>query len=98
MSFNPDDFIALVNPEDKDLIKGVVMTLELLRSMNADRLNTILCQVRLARSIFPKEMLPAIESLEADFTLAMAFIDQARKYDKSHLLFKEGKNERTEGS
>lgn len=82
-----DDFIALISPKDRELIKGVVLVLEALRNMDADRLSTILSQVRLASSLFPKEMVGAIESLEADFTLVLAFIDQAKKYDRSDKLW-----------
>ncbi len=87
-----DDFINLVPESDRELIQAVVMTLEVLRSMDADRLNQILCQVRLAAPLFPKQMIGAMESLEADFTLAIAFSDQARKYDRSQRMM-EGFNE-----
>jgi hypothetical protein len=81
-----DDFIEMIGPEDHETIKGAVMVLEILRNMDADRLNMLLCQVRLAAPIFPREMVGIIESLEADFSLVLAFIDQAKKYDRSYRM------------
>jgi hypothetical protein len=81
-----DDFIKLIGPENQETIKGAVLVLNALREMDADRLSRLLAQVRLAKPIFPKEMAGVIEALEADFTLVIAFIDQAKKYDRSHKI------------
>lgn len=95
MSLTPDDFISMVKPEDKELIEGIVSVLEVLKSMDADRINALLSQIAFAKPLFPKDMLPMLDSLEIDFTLVVAFIDQAKKFDRSQWLLKEAKNEGT---
>lgn len=92
-----DDFINLINPKDRELIKGAVLVLDALRSMDADRLSILLSQVKLASPLFPKEMVGAIESLEADFSLIIAFIDQAKKYDRSDKIIWGKPNEGAKG-
>jgi hypothetical protein len=81
-----DDFIALVPQGDRDLIQGVVLVLDTLRMMDEERLNIILSQAKLASTIAPKEIMGGVESMISDFTLILAFIEQAKKYDLSHRI------------
>lgn len=84
------DLTSLCEDEDQELIGKMVSVLGDLRSMNEERISFLLAQVRMAKPLFPSELAPGIESLEADFTLILAFIEQAKKYDRSEGAHKAG--------
>jgi hypothetical protein len=77
-----DDFINLLPTSDRDLIKGVVLVMQSLRNMDRERVQLLLSQAKLASTVAPKEWMAGIEMMEADFTLALAFIDMAKQYDR----------------
>lgn len=80
---NTPDLSDLVSDDDQLLIRAIVTTLGVLRKMDAERISFILTQTKLAKAIFPKEIQEGFEVMEADFTLILAFIEQAKKYDNS---------------
>lgn len=84
------DLTPLVNPDDKELIKAIVTVLSVLRQLDKERIQHLLSQVSMTKAIFPKELQAAIEMLEVDFTLILAFIDQATKYDRTDDAMKSG--------
>ena len=73
---------APLHEKDTLLIKRVVDVLADLKEMDEARIHFLLTQVRLVKPYFPREMLKGVESLEADFTLVLAFIEQAKLYDR----------------
>jgi hypothetical protein len=70
-----------LNDEDSKLVRDVVNILSDLRGLDAERMRFILSTVQLAKTFLPKELLPGIESMEMEFNLVLAFIEQAKAYD-----------------
>lgn len=78
-----DQWADKVDHSDKELIRGAVLILSALRSINAERIEFLLAQVRLSKGLMPKQLWPGIESLEADFSLIIAFAEMSKQYDRS---------------